>query len=467
MKRSTAAFFAFVVLFNLIYNMTLPLHFDEAYYWVWSKHLQLSYFDHPPMIAWLIKLVTVFGDAEWLIRLVPLGCMTLTGFGIWQMAKDLFNATVADRALLIFLLSPLAQLGFSLATPDAPLILGWTATLWFLQRTLFGDRRGYYYLAGVTAGFALLSKYTAVLLLPGVLGFLLFSSYRRQLGNRAVWFSIGTALLVFSPVLLWNYRHEWVSFQFQLNHGFAAAQTLNPGSFFEYLGVQTVALNPLFFLVLLYVLFRSWRKILADEKQVFLLWPCLTVLVFFAYSALFKRPEGNWAAPAYVTGIVLIARWLECLRYRNIYRAGIVVGAVLILLLKIPEAFSFLPPQLVMKRQVLGYDVMFRSAGPELLTAKHVLAADYKLASLAWYYLPGRPMVQVLTPSRFSQYDYWRGESPLQAGEDAVFFGDEQHKAALEQLFVEVSPLPPLSYSDRYIQRSILVFLCRGFKPGF
>ena len=102
MKRPVAVFFAAVILFNLLYNMTLPLHFDEAYYWVWSKHPQLSYFDHSPMIAWLIKLATALADDEWLIRLVPLGCAALTGMFIWRMAAELFDPSTADRALLIF-----------------------------------------------------------------------------------------------------------------------------------------------------------------------------------------------------------------------------------------------------------------------------------------------------------------------------------------------------------------------------
>ena len=466
MKRPVIVFFIATILFNLLYNMTLPLHFDEAYYWVWSKHPQLSYFDHPPMIAWLIKLATISADDEWLIRLVPLGCAALTGMFIWRTAAELFDASIADRALLIFLLSPLAQIGFSLATPDAPLILGWAAALWCLQRALFGERRQYYYLAGLAAGFALLSKYTAVLLLPGALVFMLLSSYRRQLATREVWLAIGIALLLFSPVLSWNYGHEWASFQFQLNHGFASAQTINPARVFEYLGVQAVALNPLFFCVLLFVLLRSWREFLTDEKSAFLLGPCLTVLLFFAYTALFKRAEGNWAAPAYVTGIILIARWFDGCRHRNIYRAAIALGVVMILLLKLPEAFGFLPAKLVMKRQVMGYDAMFQSAGPYLAGTEQVLAADYKLASLAWYYLPANPPVQVLTPSRVSQYDYWRQDLTIKTGGDAVFFGYAEQKAALEQLFVEVSPLPPLSYSDRYIERSLQVFYCRGFKPG-
>jgi len=465
MNRRVAVFFSMVVLLNLIYNALLPLHFDEAYYWVWSKHLQLSYFDHPPMIAWLIRMVTFWADSEWIIRLVPLVCSSLTGLGIWRMAADLFDCKVADKALLLFALSPLAQLGFSLATPDAPLILGWTFGLLFAGRAIFGPNRRYYYLAGLAGGFALLSKYTAVLLLPGLFGFLIFSAYRSELRRKEPWLAIGLACLTFVPVIVWNSGHGWSSFLFQLNHGFAGQRTLNPQTFFEYLGVHAVGLGPVFFLLFLYLLFWHLRTILADEKQSFLLWPCLTVLFFFGYAALFKRAEGNWAAPAYVSGVVLLARWLKLPPYVRIYKIGIVMGVALTMLLKTPELFDFLPAKVVMKRQVLGYDELFQGAGAYLQPPRQVLAADYKLASLAWYYLPGQPEVQVLTPSRFSQYTYWRQGRIGPAGSDAIYFGYETELAALTELFEQVTPLPPLMYQGRYISRTIQVYDCRGFRP--
>ena len=466
MRRLTAVCFVVLLLFNLFYNMTLPLYFDEAYYWVWSKQPQLSFFDHPPMIAWLIALATRLGDSEWLIRLVPLSCGALTGLTIWRLAARMYSTTVADKALLIFLLSPLVQMGFTLATPDAPLILGWALTLLCVYRALFEQSRSDYWLAGLAAGFALLSKYTAVLLLPGLIGFLVFSSQRRQLFNHRFWLAIALALLVFLPVLIWNFTEDWASFRFQLAHGFSGDNLLNVSTVIEFVGAQAIGTSPLFFVFLLYLFGRHLPAMLRDEKQAFLLWPCLTVLVFFAYAALFKRAEGNWAAPAYVSGIILLARWLDQQKYRQLYRAGIALGVVLVLLLKIPEAFNFLPAKLVMKRQLLGYDAMFQTAGPYLADGEMVLAADYKLASLAAYYLPGQPSVTVLTPSRISQYDYWRRELPVQSGDDAVFFGYEQQKAALEQLFAEVIPLPPLRYSDRYVERTLQVYRCRDYRPS-
>lgn len=466
MRRSVAACFALFIVFNLFYNMTLPLHFDEAYYWVWSNQPQLSYFDHPPMIAWLISVTTLLGDAEWLIRLVPLGCAALTGLAIWRLAAMMYTSAIADKALLIYLLSPLAQMGFTLATPDAPLVLGWALTLFCAYRAIFEQRRRWYCLAGLAAGFVLLSKYTAVLLLPALVGFVLCSSLRRKLLWREFGLAIGLALLVFLPVIIWNAGQDWVSFRFQLNHGFAAPQSFQAGNLIEYLGVQAAALGPLFFVFLLYLIGRHLPAMLRDAKQAFLLWPCLTVLGFFAYAALFKRAEGNWAAPAYVSGIILLARWLDQQRYRQLYRAGVSLGIILVLLLKLPEAFDFLPTKLVMKRQLLGYDAMFQTAGPYLVTGEKVIAADYKLASLAAYYLPGHPAVTVLTPSRISQYDYWRRELPVQPGEAALFFGYAEQKAALEQLFAEVIPLPPLTYSDRYIERTLQVYRCRDYRPS-
>lgn len=465
MRRQVAACFAAVIVFNLFYNMTLPLHFDEAYYWVWSKQPQLSYFDHPPMIAWLIGLTTLLGDAEWLIRLVPLACAALTGLTIWRLAAIMFTPSIADKALLVFLLSPLTQMGFTLATPDAPLVLGWALTLLCGYHALFEQSRHWYCLAGLAAGFAFLSKYTAVLLLPGLLGFLLFSSLRRQLLNRGFWLAISLAVLVFLPVVVWNAGRDWVSFRFQLHHGFAGEQSLQVVTLLEYLGVQSAAFGPVFFVFLLYLLGRYLPVMLRDEKQAFLLWPCLTVLGFFAYAALFKRVEGNWAAPAYVSGSILLARWLDDLRYRHLYRAGILIGIVMALLLKLPEAFGFLPTQLVMKRQLLGYDVMFQSAGPYLVAGEMVIAADYKLASLATFYLPGQPAVTVLTPSRISQYDLWQQERPTQHGKDAIYFGYAEQKTALEQLFIQVTPLPPLLYESRYVERNLQVYRCRGYRP--
>ena len=137
----------------------------------------------------------------------------------------------------------------------------------------------------------------------------------------------------------------------------------------------------------------------------------------------------------------------------------------MLMLLKIPEAFDFLPKAWVMKRQVIGYDDMFRSASALVADpADLILAADYKLASLAWYYLPGNPEIRVLTQSRRSQYDFWLGSRDQYTGRNALFFGTENQAAGLAVLFEKVTELPYLVYSDRYISREIRVYRCHNLK---
>ena len=461
MKKPVALAFALAVLLNLFYNSTLPLHFDEAYYWVWSKHLQFSYFDHPPLIAWLIRLATIAGDSEFWIRLVPLGCSALTGYGIWRLAADLFDAATADRALLLFLLSPLAQIGFSLATPDSPLILAWTASLLFFSRAVFAGKPGNYFWAGLCGGLALLSKYTAVLLAPAFLLFLILAGRLKELRRKEIWLGLLLTVTVFLPVIYWNALHQWSSFAFQLQHGFAGPRVINPRTFLEYLAVQAAGLNPLFFLLLLFLILRHGRQMLQDPKQLFLFCSWGTVLLFFGYAALFKRAEGNWAAPAHVGGIILLARWLQPPSYQFLYRTGIVLGLALTMLLKTPEWFAGLPAKLVLKNQVIGYDVMFQSAGDRVRTGDAVWAADYKLASLARYYLPGRPEVKVLSPSRISQYDYWQDENKP-SGVAWVYFGYPGHLPVLQQACITVEELPSLQYQDRYVNRTLKGYRCKS-----
>ena len=129
MKQRPFFYLAGMSIFCLWFNTTLPLHFDEAYYWLWSEHLAASYFDHPPLIAWLLWLIRPFGQAEWVLRLPPLFCMAGCGFLLYRLAGRAFGEAVAERSLILFLLLPLTQIGFLLAVPDAPLALGWHVQL--------------------------------------------------------------------------------------------------------------------------------------------------------------------------------------------------------------------------------------------------------------------------------------------------------------------------------------------------
>ena len=199
---------------------TLPLHPDEAYYWLWSRHLALSYFDHPPMIAYFIKLATLFSQAELWVRLSGLFVSGACSIFVWLLAKDIFERKdIAAASVILLNVYPVAMAGSIIMSPDVPAFLFWTASLWAFWRIIKTNRAVWWYILGATFGAALLSKYTCVLLAPALLAYLFFTEDRKWLATAHPYMAIFISLLMFSPVLIWNYSHQWVSFAFQLSHG--------------------------------------------------------------------------------------------------------------------------------------------------------------------------------------------------------------------------------------------------------
>lgn len=455
--------FVFMVIYNMVYNAFLPLHPDEAYYWVWTKHLQLSYFDHPPMIAYLIKLFTLWGSSEFAIRLVAVVCMSLAIWFIYQLALRLFSERVAEITLLIFFFLPITQIGYGIVTPDSPFILFWSLTIYCLYVGIFEKQKHFIYLSGITAGLMLLSKYTGVILFPGVLLFLLFSKYRNLLAKKDIYLAFLLAIVIFSPVLIWNAQHDWASFRFQFSHGLGEEKGLDFGLLGSFLGAQAAIVNPIFFLALFYYAFRYISDNLEDERLSFLFWTFIFTFGFFAYGALFKKSEANWTVPAYITGVILLSFWLERFKQRWIYYTGVFLTLVLVLMVKFPEVFPFLPDKAVVKSQCMGYDVLFKEGSKYVEDPKVVILSDrYQNASEAWYYLKGQREVYILTPSRISNYDYWKEGLDVKKIKKAVFFGEDDNQAELEKLFKEVKLVDTLHYKNNYVEKEYKVYLCRN-----
>lgn len=207
-----------LVVLQGLYNARVPLMGDEAYYWAWSQHPGLSYFDHPPLIAWLLRLATAWAASEFTVRLVPLLCLGLSTWLVWRLAREIDGDRAAAIALAIFLVMPATHIGAFAAVPDAPLMFCWTLALYAGHRTLRAEPGIWPLTTGLAIGLALLSKYTAILFPVALLAYL--TIWRRDvLRRRSSWLAALLALAVFSPVLIWNQQHDWVSLAFQYRHG--------------------------------------------------------------------------------------------------------------------------------------------------------------------------------------------------------------------------------------------------------
>src|SRR3979490_3311994 len=225
---------------RVIYASVLELRTDEAYYWTWSKENVLSFLDHPPMIAWFIRFGTaIFGDTNLGVRFAGIVAMLVTQL----LLADIVRRVTHDfRPVVLAVLMPEAVVYYgrlmAKVSPDVALIPFAVAMAWALVRlNESGDAR-WWLAAGIFAGLSLLSKFTAVMLIPAVLAFMLVPDWRRRwLCSPYPWLAALMAVVLFLPVLIWNAGHDWASFRFQFVRATATHEwSLRPVG--DFIGLQ-------------------------------------------------------------------------------------------------------------------------------------------------------------------------------------------------------------------------------------
>jgi 4-amino-4-deoxy-L-arabinose transferase-like glycosyltransferase len=287
---------------------------DEAYYRLWAQHLHLGYYDHPPMIAWWIRLGTMIaGDNPLGVRLIP---VLATGFATWLVA-DLTRllggeAGTGLRAAVWYNATTTIGVGGILATPDAPATLFWVLTLWTLGKVWTDGMPRWWVLAGVTAGLACISKYSALFLAPGVLLWMVLTPKgRKALASPWPWLTVVIAAAIFATNIWWNAQHGWLTFTKQF--GRVAPHEFHPDRLGELLVAQFFLLNPMIAIYAGKGAIRAWRE-RADATAVHLLLPLATAAPFAAYlvlHSLHDRVQAHWPAPLFSSLVILGAVAVE------------------------------------------------------------------------------------------------------------------------------------------------------------
>ncbi len=276
-----------------------PLAPDEAYYRVWAHALAPGYLDHPPMVAiWIGAGTALAGDTKLGIRLLgPFAA--LLGTLLLANAANALRPGTARAAAWLLNGTLLLNAGAIILTPDTPLLFFWTATLWAMARLIARNNAAWWLAAGAAAGLALDSKYTAALLAPALLLWLLLPANRHRFRTWHPYAAVALARALFAPVLAWNAVHHWASFAKQGGreadlhplHALRALAELALGQ----LGLAT----PLILAAGVLAIWRlrhNWR----DPAKSLLL--CLTLVpaaVFLAHALGGDRVQANWPAPIY------------------------------------------------------------------------------------------------------------------------------------------------------------------------
>jgi 4-amino-4-deoxy-L-arabinose transferase-like glycosyltransferase len=458
--RNTAVTISALVALRLVAAALTPLTFDEAYYWMWSKHLAGGYYDHPPGVAVVIRLGTMIaGDTELGVRLVSILLALPMSWAVYRTATILFGGIrVAATATILLNVTLMAAVGTMIVTPDAPLLVASSFVLFFLAKVLETGRGAWWLAVGAAVGAALMSKYTALFFGPAILIWLaIVPKLRRWLISPWPYLGGLVASAIFSPVILWNADHHWVSFIKQI--GRARIEEFKPAFIGELIPTQVAFATPLVFILGamgLYALSKRQAGALAARMLInATFW---TIVVYFMWHSLHARVEANWFAPVYPAFAIAaavaanIARWDRrpqrvvdfCLRWAS--PTGILIFALLIV-----QANTGVLSGFRRDATVRSVGVGWRQLASEIeavrtrVGASCVLAPDYGTTGWLAFYLP-RGSCVVQPTQRIRYVNMPEPDPALLAGK--LLYVDEARPGGrpyLQEMFARVEKVAELT----------------------
>lgn len=320
--------------FKLALAAFIPFSGDEAYFLIWGQRPDFGFYDHPPMVGWLLWLMSQLSLAEWVLRLPVVLFTSFIGYGLYRLLRD-WDAGKAAWAALLYWLSPMNLLGV-LITTDASLIFFSFLTVWWLTRALQSNRTRHFIWAGLAFGLACLSKYFAALLGIAILLYWATTPQVRKQSRGMLWFCLA-AVPAIALNLYWNYGHCWANIMFNVfnrheNAGFAWHKPL------YYLALHLYLLSPL----AVWFLYRQRRRARdLPITQRFRLFAYVVVFPMGIFALLsFEKIIGlHWVLSFYPFMFALLVWWLDAETLRKLRRfmlayAGLhaLVFAVILLL---------------------------------------------------------------------------------------------------------------------------------------
>lgn len=431
---------------------------DEAYYWLWGQHLSPSYFDHPPFQAWVQGLFTAaLGRSHGGLRLPNLISNGLLLALYWRICHALYGQSPAGQrrrgtdgfwlTVILLFTSPLFFYFLAIAWPDHWLVLFGVAAGYCLSRFLapyarlgWGDGR-WLYASGVFLGLAGLCKYLALLLGLSFLGAIaVHRRWRRLYRDGRLYGAAAIALLLLTPVFVWNAQHQWASFSFYLGRsGAAGGQSLQGFAPLGFLLLCGLSLGP----IQAWAAGKGLRQLAqSDFERTYRRLAIAAVLgstASLALVSLWAPVLYYWNILAYpllfplMAGVFLPRPGAEQpLHYGGPFRAAVALGLVVVPLLVVH--FTVLPLSALVShegdpdtRMVYGWPQIataVRAEAAQWESPPRLFTTDYRSAAALAYQL-NDPTVMAISGRR-DQFDFWYDRAAL-AGRDALLLGDAWH----------------------------------------
>jgi hypothetical protein len=455
---------------------------DEAHYWMWSKNLDWSYFDHPPLVAWIIAFFTsIGGDHEFFVRVGAVLLFIVTSSAAYFLAAGLKDEKAGFYTVLFLNVAPVFSfLGSVLMVPDSSLGAAWLLFLFFFYKALQQEGfNRYWFLTGIALGAGFLSKYNAILLPGSALLYLLFSNKNRKwLLKKEPYLAIGIGLLFLIPVILWNARHDWASFGFQLNHGLGTDHSFSLTLFFQILGAEIGYISPvLFFLSLIALILSGYYGLKRqDDTHLFLFFFGAPTLLLFNGVGSFHKILPHWPALGFVTGFISLSLWMN---ERGGLRAwkipAVIFGLLLTLIIPVQALFKWVPleAKIDVTNELYGWPAAAERVKriQEEMTSKEgvpfIYAHKFLIADQIGFYTKQGKGIYCFNEDK-TQFDFWEDPEKLR-GQNAIFVTDNRYDIDPVQKFganfQKIEKLAPLYiYRHGELIRTFYFYKSYGFK---
>ena len=367
---------------------------DEAYYAMYARHLSWGYIDHGPVIAYLIRLFTIFGENSFTVRLGALTLLIMLTVFLYRFGKTYFNEATGIIMSLGISANMLFHTNAVVITPDVPLAFFTIMAIIYYYKAYFIDAK-YLYAAGILLGLAVLSKVSALFPAVGIILFpFVIQGKRHFLSDIRFYGSLVAALLVFIPFIIWNLQNDLAFVRYQGSH------VTSSGSWSDFRGLWLsllVTIGPVFFYYSVIKPFLLLKRLLSISPEL-TYFTIVTIIptIYFLVHSVFSRMEVNWPAPIFsgglfLFGILLGENW-PVYRKRFIFQVGF--SLLLILIVTVQTFWPFLPikGKIDVTNRYHIYNAFpselkaYLQAYPELQN-KRLLADNYQIPSMINFYL--------------------------------------------------------------------------------
>jgi 4-amino-4-deoxy-L-arabinose transferase-like glycosyltransferase len=284
----------------------VDLFFDESQYWAWSREPAFGYYSKPPLLAWIIAIAeNVCGTSETCIRAPAPILYFATSLIVYALARHLYDERVALFAALSLALAPGVVFSARIISTDVPLLMFWALALLAYVKLIAGAGPRWAVVLGVALGLGLLAKYAmAYFLLGAALAACLDRDARALLRRPEVWLALAIAALLVAPNIHWNLTNGLATFRHTGGNIEGSGLRLNPLRGIEFIASQFAVLGPILFAVLLGALARIASPVINRADRLMLAF-AIPPLVLITATAIATRAFANWAAPAFISGVVV------------------------------------------------------------------------------------------------------------------------------------------------------------------